>query len=95
MSLKAEAIPPVPEATAEIARAAFPQGNIYIQMRAVPTIQQDHHAVTTIQASLAANQLLPAHQWVDAGHISAKRILHSHDRQRIELVGPVHINPSR
>ncbi|MHC4510485.1 MAG: IS1182 family transposase [Planctomycetota bacterium] len=33
MSLKAQPIPPVPEATAEAARAAFRKGNIYMQMR--------------------------------------------------------------
>ena len=33
MSLQAEPIFDVPELTAEIARAAFPKGNIYMQMR--------------------------------------------------------------
>ncbi len=35
MSLKAQAICPVPEETARIARAAYPKGNVYIQMRDV------------------------------------------------------------
>jgi transposase len=33
MSLKAQPIPPVPEATASAARAAFRKGNVYMQMR--------------------------------------------------------------
>jgi transposase len=33
MSLKAQPIPPVPEATAAAARAAFRKGNVYMQMR--------------------------------------------------------------
>src|SRR6266516_1756459 len=33
MSLQPQAIPPVPEETARVARASSPKGNIYIQMR--------------------------------------------------------------
>ena len=33
MSLHPEAIPPVPEETLRVARAAFPRGNTYMQMR--------------------------------------------------------------
>lgn len=33
MSLQAQKIPPVPEETARIARAAFPKGNLYMKMR--------------------------------------------------------------
>ncbi|MBE9048773.1 transposase, partial [Pleurocapsales cyanobacterium LEGE 10410] len=33
MSLHPQPIPPVPEDTARVARAAFPQGNIYVQIR--------------------------------------------------------------
>jgi len=35
MSLKAEPIGPIPDDTARIARAAFPKGNVYMQMRDV------------------------------------------------------------
>jgi transposase len=35
MSLKAQAIYPVPQETARVARAAFPKGNLYMQMRDV------------------------------------------------------------
>jgi len=64
------------------------------QVKTVPAIEQDHHALTTIQADLAAKNLLPAQQLVDAGYVSAKRILHSRDQHQIELVGPVHNDPS-
>jgi transposase len=33
MSLAPQQVPPVPEETAEVARAAFPKGNVYLQMR--------------------------------------------------------------
>lgn len=42
MSLKPQAIGPVPEETARIARAAYPKGTIYIQLRdALGTIYED------------------------------------------------------
>jgi transposase len=42
MSLKPQAIGPVPEETARIARAAYPRGNIYIQLRdTLGTIYED------------------------------------------------------
>lgn len=33
MSLQPKEIPPVPEETQRVARAAFPKGNIYVRMR--------------------------------------------------------------
>ena len=38
--------------------------------------------------------MLPAEQLADAGYISAKRILHSREAHGIDLIGPVHIDPS-
>src|SRR5438094_725740 len=35
MSLRAEPVGPVPDETARVARAAFPKGNVYMQMRDV------------------------------------------------------------
>jgi len=35
MSLKAQAVCPVPQETARVARAAYPKGKIYMQMRDV------------------------------------------------------------
>ena len=42
MSLKPQPIGPVPEETARIARAAYPRGNIYLQLRdTLGTIYED------------------------------------------------------
>jgi transposase len=42
MSLKPQGISPVPEETARIARAAYPKGNVYMQMRdELGTISED------------------------------------------------------
>jgi len=43
MSLHPREIPPVPEATRRVARAAFPHGNVYMRMRdELGTIYEDH-----------------------------------------------------
>jgi transposase len=43
MSLHPQEIPPVPDETMRVARAAFPRGNIYMRMRdALGTIYEDH-----------------------------------------------------
>jgi transposase len=55
---------------------------------------QDHQALDASQADLAAHDLLPAQQLVDAGYVSAKRILHSRDQHAVDLIGPVHSDPS-
>jgi transposase len=36
MSLQPQELPPVPDETRRIARAAFPKGNVYIRMRDSP-----------------------------------------------------------
>ena len=42
MSLKPQPIGPIPEETARIARAAYPRGNIYLQLRdTLGTIYED------------------------------------------------------
>ena len=42
MSLQPQAIGPIPEETARIARAAYPKGNIYLQLRDIlGTIYED------------------------------------------------------
>lgn len=56
MSLKLEAIGPIPETTAQVARAAFPKGNVYMQMRdGLGTIYDD-----SLFASLFAIRGRPA-----------------------------------
>ena len=42
MSLRSQAIGPVPEETARVARAAFPKGNLYLRIRdTLGTIYED------------------------------------------------------
>jgi hypothetical protein len=48
---------------------------------------------TTLPRPICSH-LLPVEQLVDAGYISAKRILHSRHTHGIDLMGPVHIDPS-
>jgi transposase len=56
MSLKPESVPPIPEETKRIAKAAFPKGNIYMRMRyEVGIFYQDEQF-----ASLFPNQGQPA-----------------------------------
>jgi transposase len=59
-----------------------------------PATQQDHQALKAIQADLANQELLPPQHLVDAGDISATRILESRDTPDIDLLGPVHVAPS-
>jgi transposase len=59
-----------------------------------PATQQDHHALQAIQAELADQDLLPQQHLVDAGDISAKRLIESRDTPDIDLMGPVPVDPS-
>jgi transposase len=68
--------------------------HVITQVETVPATQQDHHALVPIQADLAAKDLLPDQHLVDAGYMSAKRIIHSHEQHAVDLVGPIHIDPS-
>ena len=68
--------------------------HLITQVTTAPAIEQDHHALDAIQADLAAHDLLPAQHLVDAGYVSAKRILSSRDRHAVDLIGPVHSDPS-
>jgi transposase len=68
--------------------------HVITQVETVPATQQDHHALVPIQADLAAKDLLPDQHLVDAGYISAKRIIHSQDSHAVDLVGPIHTDPS-
>lgn len=68
--------------------------HLITQVETVPAIEQDHHALEIIQAELAVKDLRPSDHLVDAGYVSAKRILHSRDVHAIDLIGPVHNDPS-
>jgi transposase len=68
--------------------------HLITDVHTAPAIEQDHHALDTIQDHLAQADVLPAEQFVDAGYVSAKRILHSREAHAIDLIGPVHTDPS-
>jgi transposase len=70
------------------------QPHLILDVHSTPAIEQDHHALDTIQEHLARSDLLPAEQLVDAGYLSAKRILHSREAHAIDRIGPVHTDPS-
>lgn len=68
--------------------------HLITQVETTPATQQDHHALKAIQAELADKDLLPHQHLVDAGYISAKRIIEGRDTHAIDLIGPVHVDPS-
>jgi hypothetical protein len=68
--------------------------HLIVQVQTVPAIEQDHYALVPIQVDLATRKLLPDQQLVDAGYVSAKRILHSTEVHGIDLIGLVHNDPS-
>jgi transposase len=68
--------------------------HLITQVQTTPAPQQDHHALHLMQAELAEKDLLPQQHLVDAGYISAKRILDSRALHDIDRIGPVHVDPS-
>jgi transposase len=50
MSLQAESLPPVASGTSQVARAAFPEGNVYMQMRDELDSIYDDEMFTTLYA---------------------------------------------
>jgi hypothetical protein len=68
--------------------------HLITQVQTTPATQQDHHALKAIHAELVEKHLLPQEHLVDAGYISAKRIVESRDIHDVDLIGPVHVDPS-
>jgi hypothetical protein len=68
--------------------------HLITQVATAPATHQDQQALDASQADLAAHDLLPAHQLVDAGDTSAKRILSRRDQHAVDRIGPVHTDPS-
>jgi transposase len=64
------------------------------QVETRPAIEQDNEATAEIQEELVINQLAPSQHLVDAGYVSAKLILDSQEKYGIDLIGPVHVDPS-
>jgi transposase len=50
MSLRSEPVGPIPEETARVARAAFPKGYIYLQMRDVLGVVYDDESFSPLFA---------------------------------------------
>jgi transposase len=68
--------------------------HLITQVETRPAIEQDNEATAEIQEGLVKNQLTPSQHLVDAGYVSAKLILDSQKKHAIDLIGPVHVDPS-
>ena len=68
--------------------------HLITQVETRPAIEQDNQATTDIQNQLEKSELCPQQHLVDAGYISAKLILESREKHGIDLIGPVHVDPS-
>jgi transposase len=62
--------------------------SIITQITTTVATVQDCQVVSEIQDQLAALDLLPAEQLVDAGYVDAERLLYSQSEHEIDLVGP-------
>jgi transposase len=68
--------------------------HLITQVETRPAVEQDNEATTDIQNQLAKSELCPQQHLVDAGYVSAKLILESQEKHGIDLIGPVHVDPS-
>jgi len=68
--------------------------HLITQVETRPAIEQDNEATIAIQNELVENQIAPSLHIVDAGYVSAKLIMDSQEKHEIELIGPVHVDPS-
>ena len=68
--------------------------HVITQVETRPAIEQDNEATAAIQEHLLESTLVPDQHLVDAGYISAKLILESREKHGIDLIGPVHVDPS-
>jgi transposase len=68
--------------------------HLITQVETRPAIEHDNEATMEIQEVLVKNQLAPSQHLVDAGYVSAKLILDSQEQHSIDLIGPVHVDPS-
>jgi len=70
------------------------QPHLITQVETRPAIEQDNQATSDIQNQLVKSELCPQQHLVDAGYVSAKLILESQEKHGIDLMGPVHVDPS-
>ncbi len=63
--------------------------HLITDVQTTPATRADSDWLPTIQADLAARQLLPAEQIVDAGYVTAEHLVTSQQTHQINLLGPV------
>jgi transposase len=68
--------------------------HLITQVETRAAIEQDNEATAMIQRHLVEKELEPGQHLVDAGYVSAKLILDSQEKYGIDLIGPVHVDPS-
>ena len=68
--------------------------HVITQVETRPAIEQDNQATADIQDQLVKCELCPQQHIADAGYVSAKLILDSQEKHGIDLIGPVHVDPS-
>lgn len=67
---------------------AADEPSIITQITTTVATVQDCQVTSEIQNQLAAIDLLPAEQLVDAGYVDAERLLYSQSEHEIDLIGP-------
>jgi len=68
--------------------------NLITDVTTTPATSADVDVLPTIQQNLAARQLTPKEQIVDAGYVSADHLVSSRTNHQIDLLGPVAENHS-
>jgi transposase len=68
--------------------------NLITHVATTPNTTADGALTATIQADLAAKELLPAEHYVDSGYVDAATLVDSQTKHAITLVGPVSADPS-
>jgi transposase len=68
--------------------------HLITDVQTTPAPTSDFNMLPKIQADLAARDLLPGEQIVDAGYVTADHLVSSQTEHDVTLVGPVNADPS-
>ena len=68
--------------------------HVITDVQTTPAPRSDCDLLPTIQAALAARELLPAEQLVDTGYVSAEHLVTSQREHQVTVVGPVNPDSS-
>jgi transposase len=68
--------------------------HVITDVQTTPAPRSDFDLLPTIQADLAARELLPAEQLVDAGYVTAEHLVTSQRDHQVTVLGPVNPDPS-